>query len=77
MTIKQLTKVTWVSGNTPMIELRKSEVRFSLTKRELLDLQKEIGNFISYYETDFTESRIGYEDLPEDISFDMDCRIGR
>ena len=58
--------VKWIGPNDPMIRIARNDARLYLTKRELVDLMKEIESFTHYYKDDFSAGRIDLETPPED-----------
>jgi hypothetical protein len=62
----KLTHVRWVGPNDPTIRIIRNDARLYLTKRELVDLMKEIEEFVNYYREDFTSDRIDNETSTEE-----------
>ncbi len=62
-------RIKWAGPNTPYIEFVRTDTRVYPTKQELLDLQKELNSFISYYEDSFEEPAIHYVDEVDEELF--------
>lgn len=60
--MEKLTKIKWISGNTPVIIVNRNDARLYLTKQELLDLKAEITDFINYYNDDFSKAYVNNND---------------
>ena len=63
----KLVSVKWMGPNTPIIALKRNDLRVSMTKGELKALHSEIGNFIDYYKENFSDSRIDNKDEPFEL----------
>jgi hypothetical protein len=53
-----LTQVKWIGPNDPIIKIARNDARLYITKAELKDLHKQIGEFLEYYSYSFSEERI-------------------
>lgn len=58
----KLVRVKWAGANTPYLSIERLDHRIYPTKRELLDLHKELGEFIEYYKESFQEPQLDYQD---------------
>jgi hypothetical protein len=56
--------VKWAGPNTPYIKLTNSSRQLLLNKAELLELQKEIAEFIEFYKDAFKDPNISWLDEP-------------
>lgn len=63
----QLTHVKWISANSPIIKLARNGDKLFLTKAELLDLHKTIGDFIREYPQEFVEPKINWTDSGDEL----------
>jgi hypothetical protein len=62
--MNKLTHVKWAGPNTPYIKLTNSSRQLLLNKTELLELQKEIAEFVEFYKDSFNETNVSWEDEP-------------
>lgn len=53
-----LTHVKWISPNDPIIKIARNDARLYINKRELVDLHRELGEFLAAYADEFTPERI-------------------
>ena len=54
----KLTHVKWIGPNDPLIKIARNDARLYISKAELKDLHTQIGEFIEYYASSFTEEHI-------------------
>ena len=73
ITKDKLIRIKWASGNTPFIEIQRTDDRIYPTKRELVSIRDAINMFMKAYPEDFTKGKIDEEDEVED--FDMEFNI--
>jgi len=62
-----LTKIKWAGPNTPVIIVKRNDARLYLTKKEALDITRELRKFVMHYSKDFEEPRLSQE---EDFDYD-------
>jgi len=61
--MSELIHVEWITGNTPLIKIKRNDVQISVTKQELLALRDEINEFMEFYKEDFAHPNIEWNDL--------------
>jgi hypothetical protein len=68
--VDKLIRIKWASANTPYLECTRTDERIYLTKRELIDLLREAGEFVEYYLDNFSYDKIDYVDWLDDEGTD-------
>ena len=68
--VDKLVRIKWACSNTPYVECERTNERIYLTKRELIALMQEVGEFVEYYLDDFSYDRINDNDWIDDAEAD-------
>ena len=56
----KLVRVKWAGANVPYVSVERLDQRLYPTKRELLAMHKEIGEFLEYYKDEFRDPQLDY-----------------
>ena len=64
--MSKLTHVKWIGPNDPMICILRNNARLYITKRELVELAREIDSFVGFYPDQFSGEQLDIETPVED-----------